>query len=98
MSVHGFELLLGLLLVVAVIALAAERLRVPYPILLVLAGLGLSVVPHLPRLTLRPDYVFLVFLPPLLYYSGSQTTWRDFLANIRVIALLAVGLVLATTV
>jgi CPA1 family monovalent cation:H+ antiporter len=95
---HGFEVLLGLLLVVAMVALAAERLRIPYPILLVLAGLGLSVIPGLPRLALHPDYVFLVFLPPLLYYAGSQTTWRDFRANLRPISMLAVGLVLATTV
>ena len=92
------EIILGLLLAVAALAWVANRLRVPYPILLVIGGLGLSFIPHLPAVTLRPDLVFVLFLPPILYYAGLHTSWRDFRANIRPISLLAVGLVLFTTV
>jgi CPA1 family monovalent cation:H+ antiporter len=95
---HPIELILALLLLVIAIALLSARLKVPYPILLVLGGLAISFIPGLPRVQLQPDLVFLVFLPPLLYYAGLLTTWRDFRANFRPIALLAVGLVLFTTV
>ena len=88
---------LGLLVAVAVLATLASRLRVPYPILLVLGGLVLGFVPSLPRVELEPDLVFLIFLPPLLYVSALFTSWRDFRANLRPISLLAVGLVIFTT-
>jgi CPA1 family monovalent cation:H+ antiporter len=96
--VHEVEIILGLLLAVAAVAWVANRLRIPYPILLVIGGLGLSFVPRLPTVALRPDLVFVLFLPPILYYAGLHTSWRDFRANIRPISTLAVGLVLFTTV
>jgi CPA1 family monovalent cation:H+ antiporter len=96
--VHTTEIIIGLLVAVAALAWAANRLRIPYPILLVIGGLALAFVPHLPTVTLQPEHVFLLFLPPLLYYAGLHTSWRDFKANARPIALLAVGLVLFTTV
>lgn len=97
LSAHDVELIVGLIAVVAAIALLAEKLRIPYPILLVLGGLGLSFIPNLPHVEIDPQIVFFVFLPPLLFWAGILTSWRDFVANIRPILLLAVGLVLATT-
>ena len=91
------EIILGLLLAVAALATLAARLRVPYPILLVLGGSALGFVPGLPPVRLDPELVFLLFLPPLLYVSALFTSWRDFRANVRPISLLAVGLVLMTT-
>jgi CPA1 family monovalent cation:H+ antiporter len=82
---------------VAALATLANRIKIPYPILLVLGGLVLGFVPGLPRVELEPDVVFLLFLPPLLYVSAIFTSWRDFRANLRPISLLAVGLVLMTT-
>jgi monovalent cation/hydrogen antiporter len=86
---------------VAALATLANRVGVPYPILLVLGGLVLGFVqefvPALPRVELDPEVVFLLFLPPLLYVSALFTSWRDFRANLRPISLLAVGLVLMTT-
>ncbi len=90
------EIIFGLLMVVAAFAWLAARLKVPYPILLVLAGLGIGFIPGLPHVTLRPDLVFLIFLPPILYYAGLMTGWRDFRANAGTISMLAVGLVLFT--
>jgi Na+/H+ antiporter len=92
------EIILGLLVAVAALATLATRLRVPYPILLVVGGSLLGFVPGLPRVELDPELVFLLFLPPLLYVSAIFTSWRDFRANFRAITLLAVGLVLMTTV
>ncbi len=86
-------LCLFLLIVVAIFAGLARRLNLPYPILLVLAGLAISFIPHVPRVPLNPDLVFNVFLPPLLYAAAWQTNWREFRRNIISIFMLAVGLV-----
>lgn len=94
---HEIELILGLLLVVAVLAVVAQRLAIPYPILLVLGGLALGFVPGLPHVELEPELVFVLFLPPILFSAAWYTSWRDFRFNLRPILLLAIGLVLATT-
>jgi CPA1 family monovalent cation:H+ antiporter len=88
-----------ILLLVAVLALTAlaRNVLVPYPILLVLGGLAISVVPGVPAVPLDPDWVFLVFLPPILWSAAYFTSLRDFRANLRPISLLAIGLVLVTT-
>ena len=82
-----------LLVFVAVFAGLARRLKVPYPILLVIAGLLLSFLPGMPRIGLDPNLVFLVFLPPLLYSAAWTLSWREFQRNFVSIAMLAVGLV-----
>jgi Na+/H+ antiporter len=92
------EIFVGLLLAVAVLALVARKLHIPYPILFVLGGLLLGWIPGLPKVRLNPELVFLFFLPPLLFPAALFTSWRDFRLNLRPIALLAVGLVLFTTV
>src|SRR5205807_1287847 len=83
---------------VSALALLSRKLPIPYPILLVLGGLALALIPGLPRVRLDPDLVFIFFLPPLLFPAALFTSWRDFRANLRPISLLAVGLVLFTTV
>src|SRR6266700_1393207 len=93
----ALQVILGLLVAVAVLALAARKLHVPYPIVLVVGGLTIALVPGLPPVTLAPDVVFLVFLPPLVYSAGWLTSLRDFKANLRPIGLLSIGLVLVTT-
>src|SRR3989442_6355246 len=92
------EIFVGLLLAVAVLALVARKLTVPYPILFVMGGLLLGLIPKLPKVRLDPELVFLFVLPPLLYPAALFTSWRDFRANLRPISLLAIGLVLFTTV
>src|SRR5437016_5016469 len=94
----ALELVLELMLVVALLALAARRLHVPYPIVLVVGGLAIGLIPELPHVTLAPDVVFLLFLPPLVFSAGWFTSLRDFRANLRAIGLLSIGLVLFTTV
>lgn len=91
------EVVLGLLVVVATIATVARRVGVPTPILMVLGGIGIGFVPGLPAVQLEPDVVFLLFLPPLLYVAAVFAPVRDYRAMASTIALLAVGLVLATT-
>ncbi len=92
------EIFVGLLLAVAVLGLLARKLHIPYPILFVVGGSLLGLIPKLPKVRLDPELVFLFFLPPLLFPAALFTSWRDFRANLRPISLLAVGLVLFTTV
>lgn len=94
---HEIEIVFGLLFAVAALAVIAEKIKVAYPILLVLGGLAIGFVPGLPHVELNPEVVFLIFLPPLLTAAAWYTSWRDFRANLRPILLLAIGLVLVTT-
>ncbi len=92
------DIFVGLLLAVGVLALVARRLHIPYPILFVVGGSLMGLVPTLPKVRLDPQLIFLLFLPPLLFPAALFTSWRDFRANLRPISLLAIGLVLFTTI
>ncbi|HEX5974441.1 MAG TPA: Na+/H+ antiporter [Rubrobacteraceae bacterium] len=93
---NQIESLIFLLAAAALLAQLARVLKVPYPILLVLGGLGLGFVPGLPDVEIPPEVIFLVFLPPLLNSAAFSSSPLDLRAHLRPIALLAVGLVLAT--
>src|SRR6476646_11003558 len=90
------ELILICLVAVALLAIAARKIRIPYPILLTIGGVVLALVPGLPAIQLDPQLVFNLFLPPLLYPAAVFTSWRDFRANLRQILPLAIVLVLLT--
>ena len=94
MPVQNAEIvLLALAFLVVVLATVARKLQIAYPIVMVIGGLLLGLVPQLPRVTLDPDLVFLVILPPLLFSAAYQISWREFQRNIISIVLLAFGLV-----
>ena len=92
------ELLVGLFAAAIALAWLARHLGLPYPIALVLGGAAIGFVPGLPRLPFDPNLILVLVLPPILYQAALFTSWRDFRANLRSISLLAVGLVIATTV
>jgi monovalent cation/hydrogen antiporter len=97
--VEHLELIVfGLLVGAAGLAVVARLLRVPYPIALVLGGVGIGYVPGVPELELDPDLVLLIFLPPLLYGAAFFTSLRDLRRNARPIALLSIGVVAVTMV
>jgi monovalent cation/hydrogen antiporter len=89
---------LALILAVATMLAIAPTLRIPYPILLVLGGLAIGVVPGMPEFELDPELVFFGVLPPLLYSAAFFTSLRELRVNARPIGLLALGLVVVTTV
>ncbi len=86
-----------LLAIVTALAQVTDKIRVPYPIMLVIAGIGISLIPGLPHITLDAEVVFLLFLPPVLYAAAWNTSLIDFKEAARPISLLAVGCVLFTT-
>ena len=90
--------LVGLLAAAAALLALAELIRIPYPIPLVLGGLVLGFVPGMPRIELPPDIVLVAVLPPLLYGAAFFSPLRELRTNAKPIGLLAIGLVLTTTV
>jgi len=89
--------LLSLLVVLVAAAAMARRLRTAPSIVLVIAGIALALIPGLPAITLAPELVLLVILPPLIYSAGVSMSWREFCFNLRPITLLAFGCVIFTT-
>lgn len=86
-----------MVILISLTAIANKR-KLPYPILLVFAGLIIGFVPQLPDLALNPDVVFIIILPPLLYDAATKTSWHEFKTSIRPISALAVTLVFFTTI
>lgn len=95
--ISAIALWTGLLTVVVVVAQVAHRLKLPTPLLLVLAGFGLGAVPWMPPVTLDPDLVLDAILPLLIYTSAVTIPWHEFRRNLGAISLLSVGLVFFTT-
>src|SRR5262245_18816970 len=91
------ELVLALLIPVAALAALSRRLGTPHPILLVIGGLALGLVPGLPHAELEPEVVFLIFLPPLIYVAAVFSSVRELRQDAGVIGRLAIGLVIFTT-
>jgi len=94
---HIELILISLFVSVAVLNAAANRLAIPYPIVLVLGGLALAAVPGVPDVELDPDLVLVIFLPPLLYSAAFFSDLRSLRSNVRPLSLTAIGLVLLTT-
>jgi Na+/H+ antiporter len=95
---HSY-LFLGLSLVIAVsvLVMISQRLRISYPIFLVLGGLAISFIPGIPHINIDPELIFLIFLPPLLYDAAWNTSWKEFWRWRRVITVFAFGLVIITS-
>ncbi len=91
------QVVLFLILCSVVLGWLARRANVPYPIAFVIGGGILSFVPGLPQLEVDPQFLLVLVLPPILYQAALLTSWRDFKANLRPIGLLAIGLVIVTT-
>lgn len=94
---ENIAIVILLLTVVTILADITDKVKIPYPILLVLVGVVIGLIPGLPHLELDPEIVFLLFLPPILYSAAWNTSWKDFKAAKRPIILLATGCVIFTT-
>jgi monovalent cation/hydrogen antiporter len=90
--------LVAVLAALVALALLAKVLRVPYPIVFVLGGLVLALIPNVPTIALQPDLVFLLFLPALIFGDGWTTDYRSFKRFYQPIFMLAIGLVVVTSV
>ncbi|WP_254412375.1 Na+/H+ antiporter [Dyadobacter diqingensis] len=93
------NLLITLLLLFAVsmIVMLGKKLKISYPVFLVLTGLGISFIPGIPAFEISPDWIFMVILPPLLYQTAWNISWSGFWKWKKSIGMLAFGLVLFTS-
>ena len=91
------EFLFAILVAVVLLVPLARRLELPFPIFLVLGGLGLGALPGVPEIELEPEVFLLVFVPPLVHAAGYQASPRRLVRDARPIALAAIVLV-ATTI
>ncbi len=90
--------LLGPLVAAVLVAAVARHYNVSAPLVLVVVGLAVGLVPAMPEVALRPDLVLFVILPPLLWSAGLESSYINMRRNLRSIGLLAIGLPLATAV
>jgi Na+/H+ antiporter len=94
---ENVSVILILLFGITFLSLLSKRYNFPFPIVLVLSGVLISLIPGLPVVALNPEIVFIIFLPPLLYAAAWNTSWHNFKASARPITFAAVGLVFFTT-
>ncbi len=94
----NFKIVVFILAIMIMLIAISNRRKLPYPVLLLAAGLIIGFVPILPKLALDPDVVFFIILPPLLYDAAYKTSWHEFKTSIRPISALAISLVFFTTV
>lgn len=74
---ENFPFYLGLLLIILLLIMLADKIKVAYPILLVLAGLIISFIPGVPFINIKPELIFFIFLPPLLYEAAWKVSWKE---------------------
>ncbi len=75
--IEHFPFLLGLIVLILLLVMLADKIKVAYPVLLVVAGLLISLVPGIPVLHIKPELIFIIFLPPLLYEAAFAISWKE---------------------
>jgi CPA1 family monovalent cation:H+ antiporter len=94
---ESYTIILLILSLMIIVAGLADRMKLPVPILLLLAGIAIGFAPGMPDIELNPEIVMLLFLPPLLYDAAFNISVKDFRTNLNTISTLAIGLVFLTT-
>jgi CPA1 family monovalent cation:H+ antiporter len=95
---NDFKIVVFIMAILISLTAVVNKRKIPFPVLLVFAGLIIGFIPQLPNLALDPEVVFVIMLPPLLYDAASKTSWLEFKTSIRPISALAITLVFFTTV
>ncbi|HEY9262746.1 cation:proton antiporter, partial [Chitinophaga sp.] len=93
---ENYSIVIFILAIMIVLSAVADKIRLPYPVLLISAGIGIGFIPALPNIALNPEVVFLLFLPPLLYDAAFNISPEEFRTNFNTIGTLAIGLVFIT--
>ncbi|WP_293892808.1 Na+/H+ antiporter [Flavobacterium sp.] len=74
---NSFPFYLILIFAIVFIMMIADKIKVAYPILLIVAGLLISFIPGIPNIKINPEFIFLIFLPPLLYEAAWAISWKE---------------------
>jgi Na+/H+ antiporter len=94
---ENYSVVIFILAIMIILSAVADKIKLPYPILLISAGIGIGFIPTMPDIELNPEVIFLIFLPPLLYDAAFNISFKDFKTHINTISALAIGLVFLTT-
>jgi Na+/H+ antiporter len=93
---ENYTIVIFILAVMIGLSALADKIKLPYPILLIIAGIAVGFIPSIPDIELNPEIVFLIFLPPLLYDAAFNISFQTFKTNINTIGTLAISLVFIT--
>ena len=93
---ENYSIVIFILAIMIGLSAIADKVRLPYPVLLITAGIAIGFIPSLPDLELDPEVIFLIFLPPLLYDAAFNISYKEFRTNINTIGTLAISLVFMT--
>src|SRR6195952_703118 len=96
LMIENFPFYLSLILVIVLLIMLANKIKVAYPVLLVIAGLAISFIPGIPNLHIDPDLIFFIFLPPLLYEAAWTVSWKEMWRWRRIITSFAFVVVFLT--
>jgi CPA1 family monovalent cation:H+ antiporter len=94
---ENYSVVILILAIMIGLSAIADKIRLPYPILLITAGIAIGFIPTMPDIELNPEIIFLIFLPPLLYDAAFNIPSQDFRTHFNTISSLAIGLVFITT-
>src|SRR6476469_9310156 len=83
-------------IVLAALSVLSRRTGLAMPIVLLLGGIAIALIPGMPEVHIKPELILVTLLPPILYSSGVGMSWRGFRSNLRPILLLAIGCVIFT--
>ncbi|MDV6167291.1 Na+/H+ antiporter [Flavobacterium sp. DG1-102-2] len=93
---ENYSVVLFILALMLILSAIADKIRLPYPIILISAGIAIGFIPALPKVEINPEIIFLIFLPPLLYDAAFNISARQFKTNMSTITALAISLVFFT--
>lgn len=94
--IENFPFYLVIVIVILLLIMLANRVKIAYPILLVVAGLIISLIPGVPRIEIEPELIFMIFLPPLLYEASWSISWKELWRWRRIITSFAFVVVFIT--
>lgn len=93
---ENYSIIIFLLAIMLGLTALAEKIKLSYPILLIVAGIGIGFIPAMPEVEIDPEVIFLIFLPPLLYDAAFNISFNTFKTHLSTISSLAIGLVFLT--
>lgn len=93
---ENYSIVIFIMAIMVGLSALAGKIKLPYPILLISAGIAIGFIPSLPSVSLNPEVVFLIFLPPLLYDAAFNISFREFKTNFNTISTLSISLVFIT--
>ncbi|MCS3869620.1 CPA1 family monovalent cation:H+ antiporter [Chryseobacterium ginsenosidimutans] len=94
--IENFPFYLSLIIAIVLLIMLANKIKVAYPVLLVVAGLLISFIPNIPVIRIDPELIFIIFLPPLLYEAAWAISWKELWKWRRIISSFAFVVVFLT--